>query len=71
MLVLVVALLGACSEDTKPNEQCAISGDAPMCGQPCTNPCGCACHQIGGTWCAGDQIMACSTHELAREKKQQ
>lgn len=58
MVMLAVALLGACSDDSKVDERCAFSGNAPMCGQPCTNPCGCAC-KFAGTYCSGDQILQC------------
>ena len=57
--MLGVALLGACSEDTDPDERCALPFDAPICGQPCTSPCGCACQQPPGPRCSGDQILEC------------
>lgn len=59
LVTLVVALLGACSDDSDVDERCAFPGDAPMCGQQCTNPCGCSCRQPPGPHCSGDQILEC------------
>jgi len=57
--MLVAALLGACEEDIYPDETCTFLGDAPICGQQCTNPCGCVCKQAAGPHCSGDQILEC------------
>jgi hypothetical protein len=57
--IFVAALLGACSESTELDERCAFPGPAPMCGQQCTNPCGCACNPSTGPFCSGDQVVEC------------